>query len=234
MNRYEAALFQFLDQMLAEKNCKVENDLLRHSMVELMRNRFREIAVRTINGANHAGRTAPCYFDLERTFRLMGIRARGLKATKQGLGHSLPPLVQCRKPRTRDEDFLKGPQVMLTTTSPREMANNAHVPDYFPPFPAPHTFRNTLMQQCPDREYVRVRNQQAENQMSLQKTMNAFFLDSMPSVSLFRYPQADQRFNLLQVDRPLKPAFLQALMPCEQLFDEDIYDPKDEITHAGI
>ncbi|KAI8040261.1 transcription initiation factor TFIID subunit 8 isoform X1 [Drosophila gunungcola] len=234
MNSYEEVLFKVLDNLLAEKNCDVKDELLRHSMVDLLRNRFREIAVGTSNGANHAGRSAPSYFDLERTFGLMDIKVGDLKAICQGHSAEAVPLLECPVPQTLDEDFHKGPQPMLSGTKGREMGCNSHIPDYFPPFPGAHTYKNTVMEQVTDRSYVAVRNRHAENQLNTKKALNGFYLGCSPNASLFENSKPDDSCRLLTVGPPKKPAYVDALMPRSQVFEMDIYETKEEITHAAL
>ncbi|KAH8310197.1 hypothetical protein KR067_001865 [Drosophila pandora] len=231
MNRYDEALYKVVDTLLAVKECMVVDDKIRHQLVYLLRNKFHEIAVQTTNGANHAGRTSASYFDLERTFRLMGIEAADLNAVKQ----AYPPgrVVRCSEPQTREEDFHKGPHILLSSTSKQEMASRSHIPDYFPAFPGTHTYKTTMMEQCPNKDYVSVRIRQAENQQNLQKALNGFFLGANPSTSLFSKAKEDTRFNLLEIDASKNPSYLSALKPVNQVFETDIYETKEEITHAG-
>ncbi|XP_016989132.1 transcription initiation factor TFIID subunit 8 [Drosophila rhopaloa] len=233
MNSYEEVLYKVLDNLLADKNCEVKDELLRHSMVELLRGRFREIAIRTTNGANHAGRSTPSYFDLERTFGLMNIKVGDLKAICQGHSESAAVL-ECPEPQTCDEDFHRGPQPLLSGTKAREMGCNSHIPDYFPPFPGAHTYKNTVMEQVTDRSYVAVRNRHAENELNTQKALNRFYLGCNPKISLFENSQADNSCKVLTVGPPKKPAYLDALMPRSQVFEKDIYESKEEITHAAL
>ncbi|XP_017048532.1 transcription initiation factor TFIID subunit 8 [Drosophila ficusphila] len=236
MNSYEEALYKVLDNLLAAKNCEVQDELLRHSMVELLKDRFREIAVRTTNGANHAARSSQSFFDLERTFAMMNIKVGDLKAICQGQQESeSEAIVECPGAQTRDEDFHRGPQPMLSmTTKAREMGCNSHIPDYLPPYPAAHTYKHTIMKQVTDRSYVTVRTRHAENQLSTVKALNRFYLGCSPSISLFENQQGDDSCRVLSVVPPKKPAYLDALMPRSQVFETDIYECKKEITHGAL
>ncbi|XP_017010585.3 transcription initiation factor TFIID subunit 8 [Drosophila takahashii] len=233
MNAYDEALSKVLDNLLAQKNCEVVDDVLRQSMLELLRDRFREIANRTTNWANHAGRSQPSYFDVERTFGLLDIKVGDLKAICQGHSESKAAVV-FPGPQTCDQDFHRGPQPLLSASKPREMACTSHIPDYFPPFPGAHTFKNTVMEQVTDRSYVAVRNRRAENELNTQKALNGFYLRCGPNLSLFESGQSDEIGKVLSVGPPKKPAFLDALMPRSQVFEKDIYESKEEITHAAL
>ncbi|XP_016955309.1 transcription initiation factor TFIID subunit 8 [Drosophila biarmipes] len=233
MNAYDEALSKVLDHLLAMKNCEVVDEVLRQSMLALLRDRFREIANRTTNWSNHAGRTEPCYFDVEATFDRMDIKVSDLKAICQADSEA-EDVVECPEPETCDQDFHRGPQPMLCATKPREMACTSHIPDYLPPFPAPHTYRNTVMEQVTKRSYLTARERHAENQLNTQRALNGFYLRCNPKLSLFESNQNNEVGNVLAVLPPKKPSFLDALMPRSQVFETDIYENKEEITHAVL
>ncbi|KAH8286607.1 hypothetical protein KR054_012196 [Drosophila jambulina] len=232
MNCYEEALYKVVDQMLMAKDCGLEDGFMRHSLVELLRNKIREIGTRTTNGSNHAGRTAPTFFDLERTFGQLGIVAADLKAMCCSQKRTQPH-VRCPEPKTRDEDFHKGPEPMLTETSSRELAGCSHIPDSFPPFPGTHTYKSTFIKKSTEKSYEAVRRCQAENQLSAQRALNGFYLGCEPSLSLTGNNHSTNSFKVLVVDPREKMACMDALMPRSEVFEKDIYEAPDEITHAG-
>ncbi|EDV52644.1 transcription initiation factor TFIID subunit 8 [Drosophila erecta] len=233
MNAYDEILSKVLDKLLASRNCKVDDEVLRQSMLELLRNRFRDIAHRTTNWSNHAGRSAPSYFDLERIFILMNIHLGGLKSICQAQTGSLA-MVECPALETPDQDFHKGPQAMLSGTKARELACSSYIPDYLPPFPGAHTYRNTLIEKTTDRSYVAVRNRHAENELSTQKALNGFYLRCNPKISLFENTQGDASGHILDLGAPKKLPYSDALMPQSQVFDTDIYASMEVITHKAL
>ncbi|XP_043650976.1 transcription initiation factor TFIID subunit 8 isoform X2 [Drosophila teissieri] len=233
MNTYDEVLSKVLDNLLASKNCEVVDEVLRQSILELLRGRLREIAHRTSNWSNHAGRSAPSYFDLERTFTLMNIKVGGLKSICLGQPDSLA-VVECPALETQDHDFHKGPQPMLSAAKAREMASTSYIPDYLPPFPGAHTYKNTLIEKITDRSYVAVRNRHAENEINTQKALNAFYLRCNPKISLFENAQGDGSGHVLDLGPPKKLPYSDALMPQSQVFDTDIYASMEVITHKAI
>ncbi|KAH8343087.1 hypothetical protein KR059_004854 [Drosophila kikkawai] len=233
MNSYDKALYKVVDQMLTAKDCGLEDGFMRHTLVELLRNKIREIGTRTSNGSNHAGRPVPSFFDLERTFGQMGITAADLRAMIRSQGRIQHP-VQCPKPETRDEDFHKGPEPMLTETNTRELAGCSHIPDNFPPFPGAHSYKSTLIKKRTEKSYEEVRQCHAENQLSAQRALNGFFLGCEPNLSLTGSTLTkEDSFKVLVLDPRQKVACVDALMPRSEVFEKDIYEAKDEITHAG-
>ncbi|KAH8339248.1 hypothetical protein KR074_008390, partial [Drosophila pseudoananassae] len=232
MNSYDEALYKVVDTILAAKKCVVEDQQIRHQLVELLRNKFRQIAVQTTNGANHAGRTSATYFDLERAFRLMSIEAADLKAVKEGY----PPVkaVLCPEPLSEDPKICRGRKRTLTSTSMSEMSKRSYIPDYFPPFPPAHTYKGTMMRKCPRKNYVWTRIQQSRNQRGLAKALNEFFMGAYPTTAIFPKFEGDTKFNLLEIDMSQTPPYLHALKPRDQIFETDIYEAKEEITHASL
>ncbi|EDW95043.1 transcription initiation factor TFIID subunit 8 [Drosophila yakuba] len=233
MNTYDEVLSKVLDKMLASRNCEVVDEVLRQSLLELLRGRLHEIARRTTNWSNHAGRSAPSYFDLERTFTLMNIQVGGLKSICLSQPHSLAA-VECPALETQDQDFHKGPQPMLSATKAREMGSTSYIPDYLPPFPGAHTYKNTLIEKITDRSYVAVRNRHAENELNTQKALNAFYLRCYPTISLFENTQGDGSGHVLDLGPLNNVPYSDALMPQSQVFDTDIYASMEVITHKAL
>ncbi|KAH8235109.1 hypothetical protein KR032_008833, partial [Drosophila birchii] len=229
MNNYDKTLYKVVDQILMAKECGLEDSFMRHSLVDAMRNKIREIGTRSSNAANHAGRTMPSFFDLERTFDQMGFGVADLHVMLRSRNQR--PVV-CPKPKTRDEDFHKGPQPMLNETSSRELAGCSHIPDNFPPFPGAHSYKGTFMKKSTEKTYEEVRESHAENQRSAQRALNGFYLGCEPNLSLTGNPRStDDTFKVLVMDPRQKMACLDALMPRSEVFEKDIYEDKDEITH---
>lgn len=193
---------------------------------------IREIGIRTTNASNHAGRTAPSYFDLERTFGQMGIAVADLRAMCCSQRLPQEP-VQCPRPMTRDDDFHRGPEPMLSETSVRELAGCSHIPDYFPPFPGAHTYKKTWMKKSTDKDYQTVRECHAENQQRAQRALNGFYLGCEPSISLIGVETKEESFKVLTQNPVKQMACVSGLLPRNEVFETDIYEVKEEITHAG-
>ncbi|XP_032291203.1 transcription initiation factor TFIID subunit 8 isoform X2 [Drosophila virilis] len=222
MNPYEEILGQVMDQMLMQKDCNTENKLVHDKLVVLMRYRLRDIAVTTSNAACHAGRSTPCYFDVERTFRVLGIGVRGLRELRDSSAETQPTPISFSPVETRDEDIHQSPQLDINQS--RGLRSGRHIPKYMPPFPGVHTYKNTMMDIVTDRGYVSERQRRAELQLSTQRALNRYYLRTRPAISLFIEPQRGTEFMVLNVNVPKKPAYLTALMPRDEVFDVDIYE----------
>lgn len=146
------------------------------------------------NGANHAGRTKPCYFDVERTLRQLGVQVVDLKALRIASEESQTsqPIVKFSGCETRDEDFHQYPQ--LEINQDRLSRNGHHIPKFLPPFPSLHTYRNTMMDIFTDRNYVSQRERRAEHRISTQCALNEYYVRTLPTTSLFSEPQDGKEF----------------------------------------
>lgn len=146
------------------------------------------------NGANHAGRTTPCYFDVERTMRQLGVQVADLKALRIASEESQTqqPIVKFTACETRDEDFHQYPQ--LEINQDRLSRNGHHIPKFLPPFPSLHTYRNTMMDIYTDRNYVSQRERRAQHRISTQSALNEYYVRTRPTTSLFSEPQRGRKF----------------------------------------
>lgn len=147
------------------------------------------------NGANHAGRSTPCYFDVERTLRQLGVQVADLKALRSASEESKIPQALVKFPGcgTRDEDFHQYPQ--LEINQDRLSRNGHHIPKFLPPFPSLHTYRNTLMDIYTDRNYVSQRERRAQHRISTQSALNEYYVRTRPTTSLFSEPQQGRDFK---------------------------------------
>lgn len=271
MNPYENALIQVVEHLLKERNCYVSNSLVRDRLVIMLRMReflvctsnillsfpllsgLRYIAVSVSNGANHAGRTTPSYFDVERTLRQLGVQVQDLRAVRSASEksqQSQKALVKFRTCETRDEDFHQCSQ--LDTHPERSSRSGRHIPKFLPPFPSVHTYRNSIMEIYTDRNYVSQRERRAQHRISTQCALNGYYVRTRKTMSLFSEPQRGTEFLgksranctgyisnklflslVLSSNQPKQAAYRDALMPRDEIFDEDIYEFNEEPNEKG-
>ncbi|XP_043071520.1 proline-, glutamic acid- and leucine-rich protein 1 isoform X2 [Drosophila grimshawi] len=227
MNPYEEALHQLVDHMLAEKNCKVGNQSVSDKLVELLQNKLREIAVTTSIGANLASRATPCYFDVERTFRLHRIHAADLwnvRNTKPK--RPMRSVVLNRWPlETDDDDIHRMPLVHLSQL--RGMRNERHIPKYMVPFPGLHAYRQTPFDICKDNSYATKRERRAQLHLDAQNALYGLSMRRQPNISLLSESTQDTTFLLPAARMPDLPAFLDALMPRDQGHDGNVLEDNE-------
>ncbi|KRG06248.1 probable inactive protein kinase DDB_G0270444 isoform X2 [Drosophila mojavensis] len=231
MHPYDEVLRQIVEQMLIQKECQTDNQHVLDNLVILMRNRVRDIARITTNAASHAGRSTSCYFDVERTFRMLGIGVSGLREIRDADPETQPPGVTLPPTEIRDDDFHQSPQQDINQQ--RGTRSGRHIPKHLPPFPGLHTYKNTMMGIVTDRGYIMERERSAQLQRNAQRALNSFFQRTLPTTSLFsgRHPKRKHtEFLLLTAEPSTTPAYLSALMPKNEVYDTDIYKSNNEIN----
>ncbi|KAH8415533.1 hypothetical protein KR222_002468 [Zaprionus bogoriensis] len=198
--------------------------MLRDKLVVLWHIRLREIAVSISSAASHAGRTTPCYFDVERTLKQLGVHGQELRKVRSAVDQAQAqgPIVKFPMFDTPDEEYHLSPQ--LDINQERGMRSGRHIPKFLPPFPSVHTYRNTMMDMYTDRNYVSQREKLAQHRMSTQKALNGYYVRTQPTMSLFTEPQNGSEFLVLTLKKPKEPAYQSALMPRDEIFDVDIYE----------
>lgn len=226
MNPYEEILGQFVDRILAERDAEVESPLVHQKLVQLMQTKIKDIATSISNNGNHAGRTVPCYFDVERTFQMMGIQVEDLESIRNAQSQKpQQEVIPFSTLEVRDEDVHTTPR--LDFVQERGHIHQHHIPKHLPPYPNPHTYKNNRMEVFTDRTYVPERERLAQNRLSTRKALNSFYLRTELKMSLFTESPGKSEFMVLSPNVPKKPAYLAALMPNDEVFDKNIYDFKD-------
>ncbi|XP_041449531.1 uncharacterized protein LOC111067550 [Drosophila obscura] len=232
MSIFEKALTKVVEHMLAQKNIEVEDESLKLLMARKMGDKITDIAKMTSDGGNHAGRTKPGYFDLERTFLRMNIMPEDLRAEVKANAGKPKPKIDLPDPKTSTREHHTAAKPMLGATSSKEMAKHPNIPSFIGPFPGPHSYKETPIIAIIDKDYVEAREQMALKRLNEQNAVNRLHLSRKPTVSLFNEPCS--RFDLIDVEPPKRPSYLDALMPRDQTYKTDIYDTKDSITHQAL
>lgn len=104
---------------------------------------------------------------------------------------------------------------LLQAGQKRQMPS--HIPDYFPPFPDPHTYIRTPTHKHPIDDYEAVREKAANQKRDIEKALTKFMAKvhpSPPGHSLFgrNHPELNKLFPLINV-RPEPYPYLRALLP---------------------
>ncbi|XP_030372954.1 transcription initiation factor TFIID subunit 8 [Scaptodrosophila lebanonensis] len=218
--------------MLKERDCIEENKMVRYTLLDSLRNKIITIAQITSSNAIHANRCVPSYFDLERTFKHMRIDAKDLEPIRYGKEPEISQ-IEVQETQMREEDFFKESPVMLGSRLERDSNTDIHIPEHIPPFPSEHTYKETTVVKQIHRDFVSVRERHSTNQEYINNALNSFYLRTQPTTSLYPKKQHDMRHLLVAAQPPKKPAFLDALRPCSQLFEMDIYESEGQ-TQASL
>lgn len=99
-----------------------------------------------------------------------------------------------------------------------------YIPDHFPPFPDPHAYIRTPTHRQPVSEYEAIRDRAASQKRDLERALTRFMAktcESNPEHSLFaNNASLNKYFPLISV-QPTPLPFLSALLPKDQIFDND-------------
>lgn len=102
-----------------------------------------------------------------------------------------------------------------------------YIPDYFPPFPDPHSYIRTPTHKQPISEYEAIRDKAASQKRDLERALTRFVAktcESNPDHSLFaNNANLNKYFPLISIQTTPLP-FMSALIPKDQIFDDDSND----------
>ncbi|XP_022233859.1 probable splicing factor 3A subunit 1 [Drosophila obscura] len=223
-------LKKVVEQMLKEKNLDATPEtrrILAYKLGDFIEN----IGKETRRNADCAQRAKVSYFDLEETFRKRKILGEELEKfvkddEENAMARPANENVLPWDPKGNVGCAVKRPMELLRGEEdpPRRPPN---VPPFLPPIPPAHTWKKTYM--VPprhDKTYVEAREINAENRLQMTKNLQNFQKRTRPTVSLFgEVSSSDKRFDLLDIEPPKRPAYMDALMGCGQYYgtgeDED-------------
>lgn len=104
---------------------------------------------------------------------------------------------------------------------------HSYIPDYFPPFPDPHSYVRTPTHKQPISEYEAIRDKAASQKRDLERALTRFVAktcESNPEHSLFaNNSNLNKYFPLISI-QPTPLPFMSALLPKDQIFDDDSND----------
>ncbi|SPP85312.1 blast:Transcription initiation factor TFIID subunit 8 [Drosophila guanche] len=215
--------------MLDQKNIEVQDESVKRWMARQMGDKLSQIGTMTSIWASHAGRSQPGYFDVERTFKSMNITAGDLAAEVKANEGKPMPKIDFPVPETRVHHTPAKP--LLGATSAKEMVKHPNVPSFLPPFPGPHTYKSTPMVPNNKIDYVESREKMALKRRQEKDNLNHLYKRMKQTVSLFSEPTG--RFDLLDLEPPKRPAYMDALMPRDQTYEIDIYGDNDPIPEQA-
>ncbi|VDK73852.1 unnamed protein product [Litomosoides sigmodontis] len=155
----------------------IEADVL-ELLTHMINSYINELAVTTRQMTEHAGRTISTPSDTIMALVDLGTAVSDLpaylkEATSKGSLVIAPPRVQ-HVPRTQQ-------QLRVGSSRPRP----AHIPDWLPPFPDPHTYVRTDISGEPEPSYEKAREGLALLYRNTVTSLKDFVLRTHPSISLF-------------------------------------------------
>lgn len=97
-----------------------------------------------------------------------------------------------------------------------------YIPDYFPPFPDPHAYIRTPTHKQPVTEYEAIREKSASQKRDVERALTRFMAKTCePSLSHSLFGEEQMSLFPLIALKVSPNAYLQALLPKDQVFDDD-------------
>ncbi|XP_014236710.1 transcription initiation factor TFIID subunit 8-like [Trichogramma pretiosum] len=94
-----------------------------------------------------------------------------------------------------------------------------HIPSHLPPLPDPHAYIRTPTHKQPVTEYEAIREKAAQQKRDIERALTRFTAKTQKTHSLFL--KDDNSMFPLIACTPQFPTYLSALLPQDQIFDED-------------
>jgi len=173
--------------------------------------------------AEHNGRCEVTPTDLVDTLIDLGLNVESI------LDYAKKKNLIFRIPTPGREQPQKQPTILHTGQS---RPKHSYIPDYFPSFPDAHSYIRTPTQRQPISEYEAIRDKAASQKRDLERALTRFMAktcESDPEHSLFAQNASLNKYFPLISIKPSPLPFLDALLPKDQIFDDD----DDEETASG-
>lgn len=108
---------------------------------------------------------------------------------------------------------------------------SSYIPEYFPPFPDPHSYIRTPTHKQPVTEYEAIREKSASQKRDVERALTRFMAktsDSSIAHNLFPDEHMSNLFPLISLHTTPNP-YLFALLPRDQIFEDD---EEEEVKEA--
>ncbi|XP_063888355.1 transcription initiation factor TFIID subunit 8-like [Scylla paramamosain] len=178
------------------------------TLTEMLQSLLHEIGRSTRAYSELAYRTEPVGADVVMALVDMGITLEGLQAFR-----SRPNRVVITAPSQQVD--LKQHNVLQVGD---KKSHPAHIPDHLPPFPDTHTYCFSHTYKQPVTEYEAIREKAAAQKRDIERALTKFATKTRDTQNLFLTD--DKEYLLVSVE-PNPKAYLDALMPRDQVFEEE-------------
>ncbi|GAB1610924.1 transcription initiation factor TFIID subunit 8-like [Argonauta hians] len=187
---------------------KVEN-IVAETLVEMMQSFLCEIGRSSQSYSELSGRTTPMLSDVVMSLIEMGTKIDQIPiyAKKPNKNVFIPPTHKHVPP-------LPG----ILETGERKQ-HPSYIPDYFPPFPGPHSYIRTPTYRDPVTDYQLVREKVASQKRDIERALTRFIANTGKTQKLFNDDTG--AFPLIAV-KPILMPYLNALLPKDQDLDAQL------------
>ncbi|XP_068211145.1 transcription initiation factor TFIID subunit 8 isoform X1 [Palaemon carinicauda] len=178
------------------------------TLVEMLQSFMFEVGRSTKGFCELAYRTEPVVADVLLALTEMGFSTEGLQAYKNRQNR-----VVISAP-TQQVDLKQHNVLQVGDKKP----HSAHIPDHLPPFPDTHTYCFSHTYKQPVTEYEAIREKAAAQKRDIERALTKFAAKTQETQNLFITD--DKEFLLVKIE-PNSKAYLDALMPRDQVFEEE-------------
>ncbi|XP_045626207.1 transcription initiation factor TFIID subunit 8 [Procambarus clarkii] len=178
------------------------------TLTEMLQSLIYEIGRSSKAYSEQAYRTEPVVADVVMALVDMGINLEGLQAFRLR-----PNRVVIAAPAQQVD--LKQHNVLQVGD---KKSHPQHIPDHLPPFPDTHTYCFSHTYKQPVTEYEAIREKAAAQKRDIERALTKFAAKTSETQNLFFTD--DKEFMLVGVT-PNPKAYLDALMPRDQVFEEE-------------
>lgn len=186
------------------------------TLTELMQCFISELAFLSKNYCELSSRTEPLIADVILGFVEMGFNFRKLdQFVKRNKVSPLSNLQQQQQPKQVN---------MLQAGSKQALPN--YILQCYPQFPDPHAYIRTPTHKQPVIDYEAIREKFAIQKKDIERALTKFLAKTSPIHNLF--DNDDTNAFPLIATKPIFPAYLNALLPQDQIFDDDELEYKSE------
>ncbi|CAB3361191.1 Hypothetical predicted protein [Cloeon dipterum] len=212
MAEHRTVLGVCLGALLTEAGFDAVDNIAYETMLEVLTSFMISTGNTARNYCELAGRVQPVVGDLVMTYADLGIDLRGIERyARRQQRLVLPALGVGSAPR---------PITILQAGS--KLPHPSHIPEHLPAFPDPHAYIRTPTHKQPVTEYEALREKAAAQKRDIERALTKFVAKTGDTQSLFTTD--DVNIFPLVACKPHPQPFLDALMPKDQVFDEEDED----------
>ncbi|KAK3881077.1 hypothetical protein Pcinc_014473 [Petrolisthes cinctipes] len=179
------------------------------TLTEMLQSLLSEIGRSSKQFSEQALRTVPVVGDVVMALLELGINVTSVQAYKQRLSNRMAVSTPAQQVDMKQHSVLQ-----VGDKKPHPF----HIPDHLPPFPDTHTYCFSHSYKQPVTEYEAIREKAAAQKKDIERALTKFAAKTSDTQTLFLTD--DKEFMLVGV-KPNPKAYLDALMPRDQVFEEE-------------
>lgn len=209
-NARRKALMATVSCLLTEIGFDSSEKVALETLVEMLQSLIFELGNASRAYSELSGRSEPVIGDVIMGLVGMGISTEGIEVYAKRQNRTAVPA----------PSIASQPKQSSILQAGVKQSPPPHVPEYLPVFPDPHAYIRTPTHKQPVTEYEAIREKSAVQKRDLERALTRFVAKTGEQHSLFLTPDNNNLFPLIPC-RAGYPAYLNALLPKDQVFDFD-------------